>query len=127
MSYMVGCRDFMRGKSICFNLLFSVWIAIRKAVMQALAAAEVGETMGMINAARFYYDHIDGQNDDARMIELLEKAKEKQPRANYLLGLCYQNGRGVEQNKEIACQYFQQAAAQGDELAQEMIKQLITP
>lgn len=42
--------------------------------------------------------------------------------ASYNLGWIYANGRGVERNDAFAAYYFQQAAGQGDALAQRMFK-----
>lgn len=42
--------------------------------------------------------------------------------ARYNLGWIYANGRGVERNDAFAAYYFQQAAGQGDALAQRMLQ-----
>lgn len=44
--------------------------------------------------------------------------------SQFILGLCYYEGKGVEQNKAEAVKWFRKAAEQGHELAKEALKDL---
>ena len=45
-------------------------------------------------------------------------AKEGDPQAQCYLGVCYQNGQGIEQNYQEAVRWFRRAADQNDPVAQ---------
>ena len=45
--------------------------------------------------------------------DLIKLAESGDASAQLDLGLCYQEGKGVEKNYEIAVEYFKKAAAQG--------------
>ena len=42
--------------------------------------------------------------------------------AQYTLGMCYKNGLGTCEDKDIAIQWFQKAAKQGHKEAKKMVK-----
>lgn len=60
------------------------------------------------------------QNLTDRFEELLE-SNQSDPEIQYQIGLCYQNGQGVEQNGTQALQWLRRAADQGHEKAQALL------
>lgn len=44
------------------------------------------------------------------------------PDAQYYVGLCYENGLGVERNKKVAAEFFNKAAKQGNKRAVEKLQ-----
>nr|WP_328988084.1 SEL1-like repeat protein [Thiorhodovibrio winogradskyi] len=51
-------------------------------------------------------------------------AEQNEAKAQFLLGLAYEHGEGVEQDKFRAIQWYQKAAAQGNSNAQEALRRL---
>ena len=51
-------------------------------------------------------------------------AKQRNMYAQYNLGVCYENGRGVNINKAKAVEWYQKAANQGYENAKTALKRL---
>ena len=59
---------------------------------------------------------VDQSNEKA--IELVKMAADRaHARAQYNLGMCYNNGEGVDQSKELAREWVTKSAAQGYEQA----------
>jgi TPR repeat protein len=53
--------------------------------------------------------------DYAEAARFFRKAADQQnPKAQYLLGMCYEKGRGVEQDAVEAKKWYESAAAKGD-------------
>ena len=66
----------------------------------------------------------DSGNYEAAVAYFQDAADQGHARAQYNLGVCYENGRGVEQNYEMAAKYYQLAADQGHAKAQQRLKAL---
>ena len=60
----------------------------------------------------------------AEFDDLLSKAKKGDVEAQYNLGICYQNGQGVEQNEIEAQNWFRLAANGGHTKAKEMLDEV---
>ncbi|MDD2815175.1 MAG: tetratricopeptide repeat protein [Thiotrichaceae bacterium] len=59
------------------------------------------------------------EQDASRMFkQFLKRAKRKDPQAQFNLGVCYTEGKGVTQNHKEAFKWFKKAAEQGDAQAQ---------
>ncbi len=79
-----------------------------------LKAARAGDAEAGLNLGYYYYDF-----DAAKALEWWQMAaKKKQAEAQCNLGICYANGRGVEQSYKKACKWFKKAAKQGNVIAQ---------
>lgn len=58
------------------------------------------------------------------ILYLKDAAKENSRTAQYLLGDCYENGTGVEQDYKQAAYWYRKAAKQGDPDAKEALERL---
>lgn len=68
----------------------------------------------------YYGDEVDRDLEQA-VFWFKEGAKQKHPDAMYLLGLCFINGEGVEQNKTTGEGFIRQAAKLGSKLAKQYV------
>ena len=59
-----------------------------------------------------------GQGMSSEALEYLKKAQQGDPEAQFNLGRCYANGRGVKQDWQKAVEWYAKAAEQGDAVAQ---------
>ncbi len=67
----------------------------------------------------------DSKSDSDQGIKQLRKAAEQgHADAQYFLGHCYHNGKGVEQDDVKAAEWWRKAADQGFELAKEYLEKL---
>lgn len=75
------------------------------------AAAKRGEADAVVALVLRYWDR--NQPDDAeKAVAILKRSDD--PRALYLLGQCYANGRGIQRDVEQAFNLFERAARLGD-------------
>lgn len=85
---------------------------------QTLAAGESASAANILNEAWTAYNI----GNYKKTIELVQPlAGEGNPRAQVLLGRCYENGLGVGQDMAVAAQWFQLAAEQNDAEAQVLL------
>ena len=59
-----------------------------------------------------------GQGMSSEALEYLKKAQQGDPEAQFNLGWCYANGKGVKQDWQKAIEWFTKAAEQGSAVAQ---------
>lgn len=104
----------MRGKLIKLGLSFCL-CALLGWTAPLLAAESSAEADRILSQAWTAYN-IGKYGETLRLIKPL--ASEGNPRAQVLLGRCYENGLGVEQDMAVAAQWFQLAAEQNDPEAQ---------
>lgn len=83
-----------------------------------VCAAAASEPEDILNKAWTAYN-IGRYKETVRMVQPL--ANEGNPRAQVILGKCYENGLGVEQDLAVAAQWFQLAAEQNYSEAQVLL------
>lgn len=70
-------------------------------------------------------DYFTSKQDYGKAVECFRRAVEKgDARALYYLGLCYEEGQGVPQDKEKAIKLYRKAARLGNDEAREKLKEL---
>lgn len=104
----------MSGRFLKINIviiagLFMIWTAAAKA-----AESSEADNRALTQAWTAY--NIGKYGETLRIIKPLASAGN--PRAQVMLGRCYENGLGVEQDMAVAAQWFQLAAEQNDPEAQ---------
>lgn len=97
---------------ICFFFLFVIFLASTPTARAAQDAADIDR---ILTEAWTAYN-IGKYKETLRLIKPL--ADNGNPRAQVMLGRCYENGLGVEQDMAVAAQWFQLAAEQNDPEAQ---------
>ncbi len=93
----------------------------KEAVKWYKASAENGYSMGMSNYARCLYYGIgcDKKFDDAfKWLVKAAESDDKNDGAQYMLGILYFNGDGVEKDLVRSAQWYRKAAENGHESAQ---------
>ncbi len=109
----------------CLGLLYITGSAVnvpdRPRGREMLAKAAVGGNVGAAYClARFYENQ---QEDEQQVVKWFQMAAQGgHPRAQYYLGLRYEEGRGADKNEEMALKYLRQAAKQGHKEAQSLLK-----
>lgn len=95
------------------------------AVMWCRRSAESGYAMGQRNLGVNYYYGLHGLAVDyAEAVKWLRPAAESGiDDAQYLMGLCYAEGRGVEQDEEESFRWLRLAAEQGQTQAQKALNE----
>lgn len=93
---------------ISISLLLGIFIAAAPA---ACLAQDTENADSILSEAWTAYN-IGKYKETIRLIKPL--ASEGNPRAQVMLGRCYENGLGVEQDMAVAAQWFQLAAEQND-------------
>lgn len=97
-------------------------LALCAAFMLSLAApvlaADAGAVNKILNEAWTAYN-IGNYKKTISLVENL--AGDGNPRAQVILGRCYENGLGVKQDMAVAAQWFQMAAEQNDSEAQVLL------
>lgn len=109
-------------KSSCESLASQLFAAV---VVEDVVTETTTEQMPDSSAEELYNKgyslFIKKKYDDA--IVLLDQAARLDHReAQYTLGMCYKNGLGTCEDKDIAIQWFQKAAKQGHKEAKKMVK-----
>lgn len=100
-----------------FAPIFLVGLLVAAPVMAEEPAATAATTQ-ILNKAWTAYN-IGNYKETIRLIEPL--AGEGNPRAQVMLGRCYENGLGVKQDMAVAAQWFQLAAEQNYSEAQVLL------
>ena len=62
--------------------------------------------------------------DKAMVMRYTKAAKQGDAEAQYNLGMCYGQGKGVKQDVQKAVEWYTKAAEQGFESAKDMVKKL---
>lgn len=88
---------------------------LSKELASIIKSAEAGDVEAQYKLGEFYYDGAEGLVQDyALAVKWLRKAADAgNPKAQSLLGVCYENGFGVEKNLVAAIVFYSKAVDQG--------------
>lgn len=117
-----NCEEMMKS-NLFANCVFAVCLLTGIMLVQSqfsnvYAAAENSATDKILAEAWTAYN-IGNYKKTISLVEPL--AGDGNPRAQVMLGRCYENGLGVEQDMAVAAQWFQLAAEQNDSEAQVLL------
>lgn len=108
------CAELDMKKALAATIL-----ALGIAVFSPACAEQLDEATNKILAEAWTAYNIGNYNKTVSLITNM--AADGNPRAQVLLGRCYENGLGVEQDPAVAAQWFQLAAEQNDSEAQVLL------
>lgn len=109
-----GFVDAIYELAICYDRGRGIKSDKAKAVAWYKRAADAGHVNALVMLGAHY---LSGDNkDEEQAIECFTSAEEQgNPRAKYYLGYCYEKGLGVEEDPELASEWYRKAAEAGDE------------
>ena len=115
-----GFAESYNNLSGCYFSGFGVEANTQQALFWLNKSVEAGNPRAFLNLGKLYlYGDCDLEQDMKRGFSLIAKAVEMKDELAYcLLGICYEEGLGVERDCSKAVFYYQEAVEHGDSFAQ---------
>ena len=115
--------DAMYELAVCYDCGRGIKADGGKAFNWYKKAADAGHVDALVMVGRHYLS--DEEKDEEKAIECFLQAEEQgNPKAMYSLGYCYERGLGVEEDGELALEWYRKAAESGDKDALDKIGSL---
>jgi hypothetical protein len=112
--------DAMYELAVCYDRGRGIKADGSKAFHWYKKAADAGHADALVMVGRHYLSA--EEKDEEKAIECFLQAEEKgSPKAMFSLGCCYELGLGVEEDSEIALEWYRKAAELGDKDAMDKI------
>lgn len=108
----------MKNRRVIMIMVFLLIVATAGCRASSAFGADANETASILNEAWTAYN-IGNYKKTIQLVTPL--ASNGNPRAQVILGRCYENGLGVEQDMAVAAQWFQLAAEQNYSEAQVLL------
>lgn len=108
-----GYVDAMYELAVCYDRGRGIKADGGKAFNWYKKAADAGHVDALVMVGRHYLSA--EEKDEEKAIECFLQAEENgNPKAMFSLGCCYELGLGVEEDREIALEWYRKAAELGD-------------
>ncbi|QIO09158.1 tetratricopeptide repeat protein [Acinetobacter lanii] len=127
--YRLSAKDDYSDAQFALGYLYHKGKGVKKDITQAIdwynKAADQNDSDALLNLGYIYLtedDYLDEQN----AAHYLHAASEQNnPNAHYILGILFEEGRGVDKNVETAYEYYEKAVQVNSELALDAIAKLL--